>query len=90
MEGQGGNVVGIVILAIAVAMVIIGLKGSQHALFPQLFGTTGTNTPSYAGGLAPAPVQGPAIMPPNKDGSCNYGYIIFPDKKCHKLIPIAN
>lgn len=90
-----GNIGGLLILAIGVVIAIMGIKGSQHALFPQLFGTSGTNTPiwspPYAGGMAPAPVSGPDKVSPGKGNSCPNGYIFFAtDKMCHKLIPVAN
>lgn len=54
---SNGKIGGLVVIAAAVFLIVMGIKGSQHALFPQLFGTsaeTGVNASTGAVFYAPA------------------------------------
>lgn len=77
-----GDVGGLIVIAIGVLIAIMGIKGSQHALFPQLFGTGGTNTPVYAGSQGNITNQPPINPIPGTGGNkgkqcCPPGYVFF-------------
>lgn len=96
-----GNIGGLLVIAVAAFLILMGIKGSQHALFPQIFGSSasyGVDTSSgnlilgpfgYAGGLAPAPVSGPDNVPAGKGNSCPKGYLYIGNNTCMKLVPVA-
>jgi hypothetical protein len=69
---MSGNVGGLLVIALGAVLVVMGIKGTQHDVAPQLFGQTGTNTPTYAPGhvvgpSTPNPIPGlPNICPPGQ------------------------
>jgi hypothetical protein len=42
MSSSGGNIAGLLIVAGAAGIIVMGIKGSQHKLLPGLFGPTAT------------------------------------------------
>lgn len=83
---MNGNVAGLLVVAIGMFAVVMGIKGSQHALFPQLFGATGTNTPVYNAPNAGTGASGSPDVPPGPKQSCPPGYIFIPGiNACQKV-----
>lgn len=77
-----GNIGGLIVLGIAALLIIMAIKGSQHALFPQLFGVGGTNTPTYAGSQHNITNQPPVAPEPGTGSNagkqcCKPGYVFF-------------
>lgn len=70
MSGHVGA--GIIILGIAAFLFVMGIKGTQHQLFPQIFGTPSANQGSQ-GTVAPG-TNIPTNVP-DKQGNCTNGSI---------------
>lgn len=72
------NVGALAVLAVAMFLVVMAIRGSQHALFPGLFGPSGTNVPVF--NTDPAR-QTPGWQLPDKNGKCLPGFRLSADGK---------
>lgn len=69
-----GNVGGIIVIGIAAFLIVMGIRGSQHALFPQLFGAQATEGVAVG---SQSELPQPITQKPDKNGHCPPGWILY-------------
>lgn len=87
MNGHVGA--GIIILALAVFLLVMGLKGTQHQLFPQVFGEPTvqvSGVPGILGQQGQNPLPGSNVTPPDKNGNCTVSGAVNVGGYCVKLV----